>query len=277
MDSKQERLNRCPDALALLPAYVEGELTGRDMARIKGHLEICGACRLEEAAFRTALGAFAGLECVESPPDLYYGFAAKLDASMAHSRRQMKRFKFASAALCLLLVVGVSASPLVRLILPRKAEITVVTPKPPQQVVVVPPRVESATEHSSAPHAAPAVPTEEPLTRPVERRLETPISSDPPRRVASKSRRYKVARRTEGFLDVRDSFGNSVNVLRANRTGSAGMHAQAVHPAGFVSDRDERVQIGEKVTEIHTAYRMDEEGRRTGVDINIGTSATPPQ
>ena len=103
-------MNRCPDARTLLPAYVEGELGYAEARRVAGHLEICAACRREEAGYRLALGAIASAPKHESPADLFYGFQAKLEAGGRPSLNRMRQLRLASAAAAMILVVAVSTA-----------------------------------------------------------------------------------------------------------------------------------------------------------------------
>src|SRR5207247_7088297 len=89
---------RCPDARALLPSYVEGELDTMDRELVSGHLHICSACRAEEQRYRAALGALAACDPVPAPGHLYAGFAAKLEATEARFRRQRLQLRFATAS-----------------------------------------------------------------------------------------------------------------------------------------------------------------------------------
>lgn len=108
-DRKGAAVNRCPDARALLPAYVENELSGMERARVQGHLDICSACRTEEATYRVALGA---LSAAPKPAhgDLYYGLAAKLDALERRPVFRPRQLRWAGALACLVLAVGVGAT-----------------------------------------------------------------------------------------------------------------------------------------------------------------------
>jgi hypothetical protein len=103
-------LNRCPDALALLPAYVEGELSQAEKARVAGHLNICAACRREEAQYRQVFGALKAPR--EMPPhgDLYAAFSAKVGKLENRGMLRMRQLRWAASLGCLLLVAGVGAS-----------------------------------------------------------------------------------------------------------------------------------------------------------------------
>jgi hypothetical protein len=103
-------LNRCPDARALLPEYVEGELSSAETARVAGHLQLCGGCRAEEARFRQAMGLLSAPRSLPEHGDLYAGFAAKLDRHENRFRLRPRQLRWAGSLACLLLVVGVSAS-----------------------------------------------------------------------------------------------------------------------------------------------------------------------
>ena len=45
--------------------------------------------------------------------------------------------------------------------------------------------------------------------------------------------------------------------------------------SGYVPVRDERIQIGHSVTTVQTAYKTNQDGERTLVDINIGATVVP--
>src|SRR5947209_17901793 len=129
MDRRAAPLNRCPDARTLLPAYVEGELGNADARRVAGHLEICAACRREEAGYRLALGAIASAPKRESPADLFYGFQAKLEAGSRPSRNRMRRLRLASGAAAMVLVVAVSTAAVMKLSAPKSPAVARVQPR----------------------------------------------------------------------------------------------------------------------------------------------------
>jgi hypothetical protein len=111
MDRNTGRLSRCPDARALLPAYVEDELEASERRRVAGHLELCSACRAEEAQYRGALGLLgAPREPLRPERDLYAGFAAKLERYERKSYVRQRQLRWAGSFACLLLVVTASAS-----------------------------------------------------------------------------------------------------------------------------------------------------------------------
>jgi hypothetical protein len=112
-------LNRCPDTRALLPDYVEGELSGSEARRIAGHLALCSACSREEALYRQSLGALRAAQSEPAPHrDLYAGFEAKLSRYDNRSGQRQLTLRWAGAAACLLLVGSAGASYLRQSFLP---------------------------------------------------------------------------------------------------------------------------------------------------------------
>jgi hypothetical protein len=109
-DRNTGRLSRCPDARALLPAYVEGELSSVEQCGVASHLELCAACRAEEAQYRGALGMLSAPQEPLRPNDLYAGFAAKLERYERKTLVRQRQLRWAGSFACLLLVVTASAS-----------------------------------------------------------------------------------------------------------------------------------------------------------------------
>jgi hypothetical protein len=127
----------CPDARALLPGYVEDELSPIEIRLVQGHLDICSACRREEIAYRSSLGA---LRVAPKPThgDLYAGLSAKLDR--LESRRQPfrpRQLRWAGALAVLVLTVGVGATVATKAFFsPKVADPPVITNLQPTDVPV---------------------------------------------------------------------------------------------------------------------------------------------
>jgi hypothetical protein len=302
MDRKPERLSRCPEAQALLTGYVEGELSPAERARVEGHMNICAACRKEEAEFRLSLGVLKNAPRHSSPADLYYGFAAKLDAAEKRSRILVSRLRYAGAAVCLLLVVGVSASPLVRLFshnkpvakfgVPQVLPDTSATSKDPSQPaqVTVPTDLNNLPPMfgtQSAPEKQDEVGTQQEGTTP---------EGPPAKRTAHNGKNGQTKPNDGDFLKIQPKEGLSADeamalarqlALTRKAAGAAdstyvpykdrefrqrmGLQSRAE----FIPDRDERVQVGKVVTRIKTEYQADEEGRRKAVHIEVETFSGP--
>jgi hypothetical protein len=109
LNTPERPKGRCPDARALLPAYIENELSPIEIRLVQGHLEICSACRSEETVFRSALGA---LQSAPKPAhgDLYAGLSARLDRLESKPTFRPRQLRWAGALACLVLAVGVGAT-----------------------------------------------------------------------------------------------------------------------------------------------------------------------
>jgi hypothetical protein len=109
LNTPEKSRGRCPDARALLPAYVENELSAIELRLVQGHLDICSACRNEEASYRLALSA---LSAAPRPAhgDLYAGLSARLDNLERPASFRPRQLRWVATAACLLLVVGVGAT-----------------------------------------------------------------------------------------------------------------------------------------------------------------------
>jgi|SRR5687768_4000903 len=276
---------RCPDARALLASYVEGELDTVDRERVAGHLQFCSSCQVEERKFRDALTALAAAEPIPAPRDLYAGFAARLEATHGPFRRRTLRLRLAGAAACLLLVTAAVATPYLQQILTAE----------PEEFVLKPLRV---TERNKPKNATPVKQPEKmvnliPDSTPDDSEADI-IQPDPfdpePVQVAGDSRKPKnPAVIVENFLDVKPEKGLSVSERMRLRTKSvAGMKplgpdalpriprlsGNRAPDSGFIQERDERIEIGDSVTTVRTGYKVDNEGRRAVVNVDIGTTVS---
>jgi anti-sigma factor RsiW len=59
----------CRDAVALLAAYLDGELTGRDRERLEAHLAGCPHCAEYLAQLRVTIDALGRVEVEQLPDD----------------------------------------------------------------------------------------------------------------------------------------------------------------------------------------------------------------
>ena len=122
MDRNSGHLNRCPDARALLPGYVEGELTAVQTRGLVGHLTLCAACRQEEAQYRAAFGALKAARQLAPHRDLSRGLAAKL--ARYESRRSVRQLQLRWAgACCLVLAMGGASASYMRSHLTQSARV----------------------------------------------------------------------------------------------------------------------------------------------------------
>lgn len=110
LDRNLGRLNRCPDAQALLPEYVEGELSPLESRRLEGHLTLCASCRHEEAQCRVVFGALRSPRELAPHGDLYAGFAAKLSRCERRPSTRQLQLRWAAVSALVLVMGGASAS-----------------------------------------------------------------------------------------------------------------------------------------------------------------------
>ncbi len=293
MDRKTGPLNRCPDARALLPAYVEGELNSADTRRVAGHLQICASCRREEAACRHALSALRAAPRRESPGDLFYGFQAKLEGYNRRAAGRMRQVRFAGSVAVLLLVVGFATASVTRMLRRETPPVSVIGG---QTKLAVAPPSEKAINPAPPPDtnvfgakkfvAVPPVDDPKDQTEPSKSKLQTakPAQADKPKKAKNGNQEpvdfWDV--KAKNGKSLRDQFRLREQMRMANDPGQGHLKVVPnegplpeipVHKAGaeMIPDRNERVQVGRQVTTIQTAYRENEEGRRTAIEINIGT------
>jgi len=92
-----------------MPDYVEGDLNAADTQWMYEHVSACAACRHEEALCREAFGALRAPRRIETPDDLYAGFAAKLAKSDNRRTLRFARMQWVGAAACMVLTVLITA------------------------------------------------------------------------------------------------------------------------------------------------------------------------
>lgn len=63
----------------VLSAYVDGELGGEELSRVKAHLDGCGSCRAEAAALRATKRLLSGAPRRAMPPELVAAIEERLD------------------------------------------------------------------------------------------------------------------------------------------------------------------------------------------------------
>jgi len=87
----------CRQASQRLPGYVDGALFTRDRARLREHLNSCGACREHLERYRRLAMCLANVEAIAPPEDL--AMRIRLAAAHARTREQWPRRLLARAAL----------------------------------------------------------------------------------------------------------------------------------------------------------------------------------
>lgn len=109
----------CRNAQVLLSAYLDGELAGTEMMRVRDHLRSCGDCRSEFEEVRVVKQMLGGAAEVAVPADLQDRLmrAVMSDESQARSERPIwgwalaSSFAAAAIALALLQFVGRAPTP----------------------------------------------------------------------------------------------------------------------------------------------------------------------
>jgi len=124
-------VQRCPEARVLLPDYVEGELSALQCRLVEGHLQICAACRQEEAQYRKAFVLLRASRLPAPPGDLYAGFVAKLARLETRVSSPRLRLGWATGLAGLLLFIGAGASILHLTMTPEETPRAVSTSPPP--------------------------------------------------------------------------------------------------------------------------------------------------
>lgn len=297
-DRTPAAIGRCREARELLPAFVEDELEADKLDRLSLHLKSCADCRFQEAQYRRALGVLdsPAVRAPEFVGDLYPGFLAKLEARRPAIHRT-PRLQWAAALACLVLVVAVGAAPL-RHWLATRSHGNERAPTPSVMATgipnLLPPRGVPGSEipNGVGPNISKqpnrfvekAVPDHVDVDSTIQQSDESVDNNQRgSKRVASMDRRNGQPR---SFLDVRAADGSNARDLIARiskRSDGAAPGEQAITPKDLrpsndlVAVREERVQVGEKVTQVKTGYETDSAGRRTGIHVEIGTFMASPE
>jgi hypothetical protein len=285
--------------------------------RVAGHLEICAACRQEEARYRRSLALLRAAPRVPCPDDLHSAFTARLRRCNTRAYRVQRSLRWAMGAACLLLITGASASFLNvqfqfwKIANLAEKPLPKVTPSPVAPPVIshpaspvrkegqVPPVVPlegdppaSTSGNIAANRIAPA-PVVEPTNR-----------AQPPRRVALPRRRPAAQRPSafSSFLDVKALDGKSAldrireaqdaDLRRAPLTPSSSSESEreegerlqrlkALHtrnkPVIIVPSLDEQVRVGDTVTQMRGEAGWDARGQLSMIRIKTNTTRLPAE
>lgn len=103
MQTNKNNYGRCLDARlnGLIIEYVEGELSEDERSRVSEHLKTCADCSREESNCRSAFNMLRNAPPIESPGDLYAGFAAKLYREEKRSRQRIRLLHWSAIGACL--------------------------------------------------------------------------------------------------------------------------------------------------------------------------------
>jgi len=281
---------RCREIRARLDAYVEHELSADAAAAVRAHLDGCPVCRTEETRIVRALLPLRAWTPGQAPSDLAAGLHARIAAMQAPHRRNVWRLQIAGAAASVLLVAvciatglrhnspGMSASddaPVGRAL--RSG--TETTPRAAANIPAPGSSIAPSSELKAlrAPGAtlAPAPGT-----------VPTPATADarPPR-----TARTRPTPAPRSFLDVADSRGVTARALMSGvaRRPEANPDASNVTqplpatvvrrtapqpPPRFEQTLNERVRVGDQVTELYGEAKWDESGRLRAIRVRAETA-----
>lgn len=268
---------RCGDVRGRLDAYVEQELTADEAAGIRAHLDRCAVCRIEEARVRRALEPLRQPELKSMPASVAQGLYARLAAMPAPRQRRVGRLRLAGALASVLLLSVCFA----------------VAWRPDASGPT------NAPEYAGAPRATPsnaampdrdAKPDLEPPPRIAEeaalamvREVRSGPDPDQPRApmVRRIGRKRPVNPAPEvAFLDVADSRGITARELLQRRSAPAAPDQAEgaerrplfLRPGRVEETLNERVRIGDQVTELHGEAEWDASGRLMAMRVRAETS-----
>ena len=80
----------CGEAKKLFSAYLDGQVSGREMRALDGHMEECSRCTREYAAIQRTQRLLAGLGPTKAPDDL----ALKLRIAISREVAEKRRFRY---------------------------------------------------------------------------------------------------------------------------------------------------------------------------------------
>ncbi len=277
---------RCRQVQAVLDAYVEGELAACEALAVRAHLEGCGACRAEHKRMSRALAVLSAATPPAVPERVRRGVYARIVQQDARRPWHLRlRPALASAAVVGLVVVGFA---MVR----RTSDRVVVAANTPPT-----PAARS--------HPSPVEVLEQPASGRVagdSRRQPASLRRSPPPvtqalRTTSKpvvhGRRNvgQVSPMPESFLDVADSRGITARDLIEARSGLPAIlqspRPDAANPRVSSSPAtlgatpvpslrteemlNERVRVGDSVTELHGVALWDANGRLRAMRVRAET------
>jgi hypothetical protein len=104
MKITNKQLNRCHKFRDKLSAFAAGELNPSEMEQVQEHIRSCPACSAEAEQYRSALTLLRDAPQAPPPGDLYPSFAARLAREDKALDVKRMRLRWASAAVCLLIV-----------------------------------------------------------------------------------------------------------------------------------------------------------------------------
>ncbi|MBM3494396.1 MAG: zf-HC2 domain-containing protein [Armatimonadetes bacterium] len=296
---------RCLDIGSRLAAYIEQELSVAEARLVRAHLERCPVCRADAARMGRALEGLRRLQPVALPTDLRGQLFARIALSERPARPALGRLRWAGAAAALALAV-VSTAVVMRT--GRDAgtraagpsAVRIETAKSREPIAAMDPV--SAMDPISAMDPSRERPVSGPPLGVTPQPIgpgsapAQPLAAQPDRRLASAG---KPLGAPESMLDVADKRGVTARILLADRDRAKadrvaraywdGEKADGVEPrttglrpAGHAYNAsmdgpspgwNDRVRIGDTVTELRGEAEWDDSGRLRTMRVSAETLA----
>ncbi|NLI01227.1 MAG: zf-HC2 domain-containing protein [Chthonomonadales bacterium] len=263
---------RCKAISALLPAYLEHELSRDETALVREHLERCPVCRADAQRADRALGILRSVAPAPMPDVVRVGLHARIANLESPRLRVTHRLRYAGAAATAALAVACVAYLGFRPAHDARNEKGGIQRQALTAALTLPAPEPTVTGHPDPPAASrePARVSAPPISVNRVRRSSrvTPSSSERTGLPAS-------------FLDVTDQRGISARMLLAERErmehgGGPGYEMPAPVLPSVLRDRRsgewaDRVRIGDTVTELHGTAERDASGRLRAIRVAAET------
>lgn len=265
-------IDRCKEVRSRLGAYIDGELVPGECERLAHHLAGCPQCRHEERVMREALDALRNSRPAGAPAQLYASWRARI-AEPVPARRPMRQVLRPAAGLAAALALAalVRALPLHR------------TSTVPAPAKAAGPRVPIYSAKGTG--ASAGLDRQSRLPQAVRRvaaaspRWDPSLHPSRPKRIPPPRRAHKHASLPGNFLDVTPSVGLSarqqIAAMAASTEPRRTRGSGDALDGGYIPVRSDRIHVGKRIIEIHTAYRPGEGGFPAAVNVNVSALRTP--
>jgi hypothetical protein len=203
-----------------LSAYLDGELTVADAARVRQHLALCPPCAARHDALRSVDRAFRDL-LVEAPPGYFDTFSTRVRDRIAASRRP-SRFRFPVWSL------AAAAALLLAVLLPRLPWDKARSPEPLAMAPMSPPSAAAPPSTAPAPVVQVRVPKRESEADEAGKRADAAVRS----REAPSFAAPPSERRLQDSVEARaEAPALSVDLQRPRSTKASGVVGEAAEGA----------------------------------------------